>query len=67
MAADHDGPNIQNVADYIGDLSTELAQMARQADCEPLARLLNLVAQEARRLGTAPALESFGEREGPLH
>ena len=67
MPADRDGPNIQHVADYIGDLSTELAQMARQVDCEPLARLLNLVAREARRLGQSPVSENFGEREGPLH
>ena len=67
MAADRDGPNIQNVADYIGDLSSELAQMAEQADCKPLARLLDLAAQEARRVGQSSASESAGEHEGSLH
>jgi hypothetical protein len=67
MATDRDGPKIQHVADYIGDLSTELAQMAKQADCEPLAHLLDLAAQEARRVGQSSMSEGFGDREGPLH
>ena len=67
MAADHNGPKIQHVADYIGDLSTELAQMAKQAECEPLAHLLDLAAQEARRVGQSSASQSSDEREGPLH
>ncbi len=67
MAADHNGPKIQHVADYIGDLSTELAQMAKHADCKPLAHLLDLAAQEARRIGTSPAPENSGERVGALH
>jgi hypothetical protein len=48
--ADQQETSVPELAEYIGDLASELAQMAKAANCTPLAYHLEMATLEAERL-----------------
>ena len=46
--------SVPELAEYIGDLANELAQMAKAANCTPLAYHLEMAMLEAERLSQDP-------------
>lgn len=53
MLVSDDSEQHQHVVDYIGELTVQLAQMAKAADCQSLALLLDMAAREARGVGNS--------------
>lgn len=51
MIVSDDSEQHQHVVDYIGELTIQLALMAKAADCQSLALLLDMAAKEAQRVG----------------
>ena len=46
--------SVPQLAEYIGELANELAQMAKAANCTPLAYHLEMATLEAERLSQDP-------------
>jgi hypothetical protein len=46
--------SVPELVEYIGDLASELAQMAKAANCTPLAYHLEMAMLEAERLSQDP-------------
>jgi hypothetical protein len=56
--------SVPELVEYIGDLANELAQMAKAANCTPLAYHLEMAMLEAERLSRDP---QFAQRVPAPH